>query len=571
MPRDASGNYTLPLGNPVIDGTIIDVNWANPTMADIAAQLNNVYTRDGLLGPQAPFKIIDGTENAPGLAFNSEPGLGWYRDGASVIGNAAGGQTVAWLSAASAVGTIYNLFPRSPGTSSLNMSNQARGTPDYNYLNFIQNANGSAIISTQAIGTAVRGDLTIDAPNINIPGNLNVVGVGGISNFGTINVVNLTADNGTIGGLHVTGPLNVDGLSTLANLDVPGLFQVGNISAFGDVIVGGVLTVNGATNLTGLLTAGGITAVGPVNLNSDVTFTGGVVRFINGWTASGGNFNNAGNVDRILYWQSSGSPRWSFITQGIAEGAGNTGNDFLIGRSDNAGAWLGLTLRLIRATGEAVFENHIHSAGSVIAQGNGTFQGVVTSGTQYFNAAAASGGAYRFNAAAGGVGLYSYNWTDLSGTYRDIVLIDASSIQAVSRIHSQYNTGTGINQFTYFVGPVTYTMESSGIAVAQGSWADGSDIRFKAKLAPISNAMAKVRKLSGYTYDRTDLGNVRNAGYIAQEILEVLPEAVTSFHHQGHDAERYAVAGNAVMALLINALKETDVRLAHLESLAQGA
>lgn len=53
MPRDISGNYTLPAGNPVVDDTIIDVNWANPTMADIATQLNNVWTRDGNLGPTA--------------------------------------------------------------------------------------------------------------------------------------------------------------------------------------------------------------------------------------------------------------------------------------------------------------------------------------------------------------------------------------------------------------------------------------------------------------------------------------------------------------------------------------
>ena len=53
MPRNLSGVYTLPTGNPVVTGTIIDVAWANPTMADIAAQMNNVVTRDGLLGPTA--------------------------------------------------------------------------------------------------------------------------------------------------------------------------------------------------------------------------------------------------------------------------------------------------------------------------------------------------------------------------------------------------------------------------------------------------------------------------------------------------------------------------------------
>lgn len=39
MPRDVNGVYTLPAGNPVVDGTVIDPNWANTTLDDIAAEL----------------------------------------------------------------------------------------------------------------------------------------------------------------------------------------------------------------------------------------------------------------------------------------------------------------------------------------------------------------------------------------------------------------------------------------------------------------------------------------------------------------------------------------------------
>jgi hypothetical protein len=80
MPRDGSGNYTLPLGNPVVDGTVIETSWANPTMADIANQLNNVLTRDGLLGPTLPFKLVDGTAGSPGLSFAAAPSTGMYRE-----------------------------------------------------------------------------------------------------------------------------------------------------------------------------------------------------------------------------------------------------------------------------------------------------------------------------------------------------------------------------------------------------------------------------------------------------------------------------------------------------------
>jgi microcystin-dependent protein len=47
MPRNSQGLYTLPAGNPVIPNTLIESNWANPTMDDIAAALTGSLPRDG--------------------------------------------------------------------------------------------------------------------------------------------------------------------------------------------------------------------------------------------------------------------------------------------------------------------------------------------------------------------------------------------------------------------------------------------------------------------------------------------------------------------------------------------
>lgn len=91
MPRDISGNYTLPVGNPVVDGTIIDVNWANPTMSDIATQLNNVITRDGVLGALNPIKFASGSAAAPSITFTADPALGLYRIGSNILGIAVSG------------------------------------------------------------------------------------------------------------------------------------------------------------------------------------------------------------------------------------------------------------------------------------------------------------------------------------------------------------------------------------------------------------------------------------------------------------------------------------------------
>lgn len=124
MPRDISGNYTLPPGiNPVISGTLIDVDWCNPTMADFAVQFNNVITRDGLLGATAPLKLIDGTVAAPGLAFAAETNTGLYREGTGLFSLAVQGVKIGqWT--ANGLGVTGNVIPstdaaRTLGTATL--------------------------------------------------------------------------------------------------------------------------------------------------------------------------------------------------------------------------------------------------------------------------------------------------------------------------------------------------------------------------------------------------------------------------------------------------------------------
>lgn len=54
MPRDGSGNYSLPTGNPVVPNTIISSGgWANPTLTDIAAAITQSLSKDGQTTPTA--------------------------------------------------------------------------------------------------------------------------------------------------------------------------------------------------------------------------------------------------------------------------------------------------------------------------------------------------------------------------------------------------------------------------------------------------------------------------------------------------------------------------------------
>lgn len=95
MPRNSSGVYQLPAGNPVVSGTLIESVWANATMSDLAQAMTESLDRFGRSTMAAPMLLNDGTVSAPGLAFGPESSTGLFRKSAKVLGVAVGGQEVA--------------------------------------------------------------------------------------------------------------------------------------------------------------------------------------------------------------------------------------------------------------------------------------------------------------------------------------------------------------------------------------------------------------------------------------------------------------------------------------------
>jgi hypothetical protein len=91
-----------------------------------------------------------------------------------------------------------------------------------------------------------------------------------------------------------------------------------------------------------------------------------------------------------------------------------------------------------------------------------------------------------------------------------------------------------------------------------------SDRRVKDKLEVIDNALDKVDSITGYTYDHLRL-NERKAGVIAQDVEEVLPEAVTE-----DDEGIKNVSAMSVIGLLVNAVKELKDELQELKGVVYG-
>ena len=92
-----------------------------------------------------------------------------------------------------------------------------------------------------------------------------------------------------------------------------------------------------------------------------------------------------------------------------------------------------------------------------------------------------------------------------------------------------------------------------------------SDIRFKENIKPIENAIDKIRKISGNTYDWKEENKIEHGyegndvGVIAQEIEAVLPQLVQT-RESGFKAVKY----DKLVALLIEGIKEQQLQIEQL-------
>ena len=119
------------------------------------------------------------------------------------------------------------------------------------------------------------------------------------------------------------------------------------------------------------------------------------------------------------------------------------------------------------------------------------------------------------------------------------------------------HNGTALSATT---GTFSGDVSVSGAITAVGNITSTSDARVKTNLQRITSALSKVNQLNGYTFDRTDIETPRQTGVIAQEVLEVLPEAVTG------NADAYSVAYGNMMGLMIEAIKELNMKVEDLQN-----
>lgn len=91
-----------------------------------------------------------------------------------------------------------------------------------------------------------------------------------------------------------------------------------------------------------------------------------------------------------------------------------------------------------------------------------------------------------------------------------------------------------------------------------------SDIRLKENIENIPNAIEKVKLLNGVTFNYKKKPDVKEAGFIAQDVQKALPEAVYTAYED--DEEVLALRYNRITSVLVEAIKEQQEQIESLKS-----
>lgn len=148
----------------------------------------------------------------------------------------------------------------------------------------------------------------------------------------------------------------------------------------------------------------------------------------------------------------------------------------------------------------------------------------------------------------------------------------------IGRDSTDYIAFTNNTQMDFYVnGANDMRLESDGDLHVEGdvvafSTTIASDPRLKENVEQVTDAVAKVEQLTGYTFDYKHGG--ASAGVMSTDVAQVLPSAVTQttlpLKTGDEETEYDVVAYDQLHALLIEAVKELSARVKELENGANG-
>ena len=140
----------------------------------------------------------------------------------------------------------------------------------------------------------------------------------------------------------------------------------------------------------------------------------------------------------------------------------------------------------------------------------------------------------------------------------------------IGRDSTDYFSFTDNTQIDVYVnGSNEFRFEADGDFHADGdviavSTTVSSDKKLKENIEKVSNALEKIEKLNGVLFDWIKTGE-KSAGVIAQDVQEVLPQAVKEVKSVSEENSYLAVNYNALTCLVIEAIKELKLEIEQLK------
>lgn len=386
--------------------------------------------------------------------------------------------------------------------------------------------------------------------------NTAVAGVTGLTYTSANNNIRIsTADGKTYDDVIDPATASVRGVASFDSGD----FDVSSGAvSLKNATTGAVLTISATANETtvsrsnGTVTVGlpdDVTVTGQLNVGENIVVQGNLIVSGTTTTVNSETVNIADNII-VLNSNETGTPSQNggiTIERGTA-----TNYSFLFDETTNN--W---TLGDRTLTANTFIGNLTGSASAV--DDNSVALGTKTTGNYVATIAAGSGIDTTGASTGEGIGHTISIESDLRGD--------------VSQIGLDTNDYYVINATThdwYLDGALDMRLENDGDLHIDGnldseSSTTSSDIKLKTDINVIDNALEKVEQLNGveFTWIKNDK---RSAGVIAQDVLEVLPQAVKEVSDLNSDDSHLSVNYDALHALLIEAVKELSAKVKELES-----